>query len=363
MSRKRLGAIDPSAAREVRESAEQSAKESRRAALGTAPPIAQVAGEVGHGIESELARLREENRQLASRTEEFSKAEAEGRLVHRVPLDDIDAQAILRDRSSLDRSAEEWDALKTSLKSNGQQTPVELVPMSDGEKPYGLVTGLRRLSALLELRKETGDTRFDTVLAFVRPPRPTADKLVAMIEENEIRLGISFYERGRICVLAAEADVFPDTEAAIGGLFASSNRNRRYKIRCFATIHEVLGSRLKFPEAIGERLGIAIAQELRSGRGEALVAGLDEWRDALTTSEKEVAFLGEFVGSRGRFAQRRAGRQSPVRAEWKGRDGARVTAVNRDGKVAVTIEGLSDADQKGLERLVIWLGARVQPDR
>lgn len=374
MSRKRLGSIDPSRARDARANAEAEARERRRNALGSGPPIAQMAADVGQNIETEIARLRSENEVLAEKGADHDRAAAEGRIVLSLALADIDPHAILRDRRVLDREGEDWAALKASILARGQQTPVDVIRntgqgQGQGQGPengpaFGLVSGLRRWSVLDELYRETGEARFAHVLAFVRPLDAPVDKLVAMIEENEIRQDTSYFERGRICALAAGQGVFADVDAAIATLFAASNRNRRYKIRAFASLHDQLGDLLVFPEAIGERLGLALVKALRGGSVETLRAHLTGRPSPVATAAGELAVLADFAAGKGAFAE---GPATPLpaspKAEWHGKDGARVRAALRGNKVALTIEGLEDVDQAGLQTLCDWLGGRMTGDK
>lgn len=366
MSRKRLGAIDPSRARDARAEAEAEVRERRRGAMGSGPPIAQMAADVGQSIDAELARLRDENAALAEKGADHDRATAEGRIVLSLALSDIDPHAILRDRRVLDREGEDWAALKASIQARGQQTPVDVIrntgPGAAKGPAFGLVSGLRRWSVLDELYRETGDARFAHVLAFVRPLDAPVDKLVAMIEENEIRQDTSYFERGRICALAAGQGVFGDVDDAIATLFAASNRNRRYKIRAFASLHDLIGDLLVFPEAIGERLGLALVKALRGpGQVDRLRSHLAGRPEPFASAAEELALLSEFAAAKGAFAEGPA-KPAPekLKAEWRGGQGARVRAELRGSKVALTIEGLDGVDEAGLQTLCDWLGGRMQ---
>ena len=125
-------------------------------------------------------------------------------------------------------------------------------------------SGWRRLTALTQLYKETGDARFSTVLALVRRPIDAADAYVAMVEENEIRVGLSYFERARIVSRAVEEGVYVDTKSALNGLFGSGSRAKRSKIKSFLPVVEQIGPHLSYPAAIGERLGLALSQKLRT---------------------------------------------------------------------------------------------------
>ncbi|AVW93587.1 hypothetical protein DA792_21340 (plasmid) [Celeribacter baekdonensis] len=148
------------------------------------PPIAQVAGEAA--VSAALTEL----------TETVARARAEGRIVELLALSDVDKGHLVRDRVHV--QSEDLDALKSSLLTRGQQTPIEVVDRGTGVSPrYGLISGWRRLLALSEIEA-------DQVLAIVRQPKTSSDAYVAMVEENEIRADISFYERARIVVKALE---------------------------------------------------------------------------------------------------------------------------------------------------------------
>ncbi len=218
---------------------------SRSRSLG--PPIAHVAGDAATSAA------------LAEVTAELQSARAEGRMVQSLPLDKIDAAYLVRDR--LGGYDEDMAALRASLKVRGQQTPIEV--LETGQGGFGLISGWRRLTALQQLHTETGDNRFASVLAFVRRPIDAADAYVAMVEENEIRVGLSYYERARIVSRAVEEGVYSGTKQALSSLFGSGSRAKRSKIKSFLPVIEALGPHLSYPAAIGERLGLALSQKIQ----------------------------------------------------------------------------------------------------
>jgi ParB family chromosome partitioning protein len=202
---------------------------------------------------------------LRELADEVSRARAEGRLLQALPLDQVDAGWLVRDRLAVD--VDELSALRDSLRAHGQRAAIEVVDRGAGHSPrYGLISGWRRLTALRELQAEAGEgnTRFDQVLAVLRRPESAGDAYVAMVEENEIRAGLSYYERARIAAKAVEAGVFPTAKIALQRLYASASRARRSKIGSFLTIHHALSDALRFPTAISERLGLALAMRLEA---------------------------------------------------------------------------------------------------
>jgi hypothetical protein len=183
---------------------------------------------------------------------------------------------------------EEMAALRASLRLHGQRTPVEVTPLS-GALPYGLISGWRRLAALKALFAETGEARFSTVQALVRRPDTAADAYVTMVEENEIRVGLSHYERARVAARATERGVFPSEKAALLALFATASRAKRSRIRSFLELYHALEGSLRFPAALPERLGLRLVEAVRAGRGAEIAAAIAAADPA--TPEAEAAAL------------------------------------------------------------------------
>jgi ParB family chromosome partitioning protein len=238
-------------------------------------PIARVAGEA-----SATAALQD----LA---EELRSARDEGRLVQSLPLAAVEVDHLVRDRILLD--PEEMAALRESLRARGQQSPIEVVDLGQGR--YGLISGWRRLTALRELFQETGDARFSAVQALLRRPDGASDAYLAMVEENEIRVGLSHYERARIAAKATDQGVFASDQAALRHLFATASRSKRSKIGSFITLHRALGGVLRFPASIPERLGLALAQALEADAALAPALSGTLTATAPSSAEAEQALL------------------------------------------------------------------------
>lgn len=294
----------------------------------SAPPIAQVSGQ-----SAEAAALRELSAGLQA-------ARDEGRMVVEVPLGDIAPGHLLRDRVALD--AEEIAALKASIAAHGQRIPAEITPLpetGEGAPAYrfGLISGWRRLRALSELHEETGDPRHSTLRALIRPAGAASEAYVAMVEENELRVGLSYYERARVVAEAAARGVFPDQPAALRALFGTASRSKRSKIASFIDIHEQLGDLLRFPAAIPERLGLALVSQLRFGRGTAIRAALRAARPA--TEAAELRLL-ESLAKPPRPDVSRAKQGGEVIAP-----GVALQAARKGRKITLTLsgEGVDDA--------------------
>jgi ParB family transcriptional regulator, chromosome partitioning protein len=212
----------------------------------TRAPIAAIAGDVATSAAFDAVRA------------ELESARADGRMVMALPLGAVEPAYLIRDRIAME--SEDMEALKDSLRRRGQQTPIEVVDLGQGQ--YGLISGARRIKALELLLTETGDTRFSTVQALIRRPDDRSDTYVAMIEENEIRAGLSYYERARIAFKAVEAGVFADDKTALQTLFAGVSFSKRSKIKSFMALVEAFDDVLRFPTQITERTGLALVKAM-----------------------------------------------------------------------------------------------------
>ncbi|MGC9449005.1 ParB/RepB/Spo0J family partition protein [Cereibacter johrii] len=247
---------------------------------GLAPaPISRVTGEA-----AATAALREV-------AEELGAARSEGRLVLRLELDRIEEGWLVRDRIGLE--AEELASLMTSLAAHGQRSPIEVTDMGEGR--FGLISGWRRVTALRRLHAETGEERFATVLALLRRPDTAAAAYVAMVEENEIRAGLSYFERARIAAKAVEAGVFTTDKLALQQLYGSASRAKRSKIGSFLGIYRALEGALRYPSALPERLGLALARRLEEEPAFAASATAALAAAAPESAEAELALIADLL--------------------------------------------------------------------
>lgn len=320
--------------------------------LSGMPPIADIAGQA--------AALNAADAAVA----EIAAARADGRLVIRVALETIDRDHLVRDRLVADD--EEMAALKASIAAHGQRTPVELVDLG-AERPgrYGLISGWRRMAALAALHAETGDGKYAEVLAILRRPEEAADAYIAMVEENEIRVGLSYYERARIAALSAERGAFADAAAAVDALYAAGSKAKRSKIRGFLLIHEVLGAALSFPADIPERLGLSLVQAIRQGGTQALLAALSP---PAATAAAEAAALSRAIqaGGSARASSRRPAQPAGIEAGIEAGIGTEIAPGIRMGwsrpvnAAADDAAGTSAPSQSG-GRVLMLSGPRVTP--
>jgi ParB family chromosome partitioning protein len=261
-------------------------------------PIARLAGDAAAEQGREIERLRE----AAGGARALERAEAEGRVLADVPLGEVDACFLHRDRMARADEDEARRALQASIRANGQRMPVELVRFARetaaGHR-YGLISGFRRFTVLQRLHDETREARYATVRAMIREEAGLAPAFLAMVEENEVRANLSFYERGRVAALATKQGAFPDPDAAIEALFASASPAKRSKIRSFLTIHQTLGDLLSYPEEISERLGLKLARTLRTGDVQAIRQGLSGAETPRHAADEQKLILGIIAGGAG----------------------------------------------------------------
>ncbi|MCC7320350.1 MAG: ParB N-terminal domain-containing protein, partial [Rubellimicrobium sp.] len=298
------------------------------------PPVAHVAGEAA--VRAALDEV----------TGTLRMAEEEGRLVLSLPLAEVAEGHLIRDR--LAATPEAMAELTESLRRRGQQMPIEVADLGPGARPrYGLISGWRRLIALRALAEETGEARFATVLALVRRAGGGAEAYVAMVEENEIRADLSFYERARIVLRAVEAGVFADDRAARRALFASALPAKRSKIRSFQPIVTALDPVLRFPARISEKAGLALSAAMAAdpGLASALVAALSA--TPAPSAEVEAGIIRQVM--RARFSAQETGSEPAHRVDSVS-EGLRLSG----GPGRVTLSG-SAVTAEFVESLSAWV--------
>ena len=246
--RKRLSPVDPA---EI--AAKSPVLETHSAFPASAPPRAMKPAPIADVAQDSAATAA-----LQEVTDTLARAREDGRMVLDLPLAAVDETYLVRDRTRMD--PEEMEALRASIAMRGQQTPIEVAAL-DGER-YGLISGWRRLQALRQLAAEGDGASPGTVQALLRKPDDSADAYLSMIEENEIRVALSYYERARIAARAVEQGVFPTEKKALLTLYRAASRAKRSKIRSFLALVRALDGQLRFPEDIPERLGLTLAQAL-----------------------------------------------------------------------------------------------------
>lgn len=195
--------------------------------------------------------------------------------IHLVPLAEIDDAAIPRDRTQLEPDA--LRELRDSIATHGLRMPVELFELRephDGRR-YGIISGLRRVTAHREIVANLRLRKFDHIAAFIRPLPDLAAGLMAMVEENAIRADLSPWEQGRIATIAVEWRAYDTIEAAIDGLHPTATAVKRTRLRSIARVANVLDGLLTEPERLSLRQLLRIGTALRNGFEEVIVAALE----------------------------------------------------------------------------------------
>ena len=296
-------------------------------------PIADVAGEA-----SSRAALEEVSSAM-------TRARDEGRLILTLPLSEINLGYLVRDRVAVEDA--DMEALKASLLARGQQTPIEVADLGNGR--FGLISGWRRCQALLALAKETDDPQSARVLALLRKPAEMSDAYLAMVEENEIRANLSFFERARIAAKAVEQGVFETDKQALLELFRSASRSKRSKVRSFLSVVKALDGHLTQPQAIGERLGLQLSKRLDADPEFADGLRRDLAAVPNPTAEAEAAILNGALTVK---AESTKPQKAPDWRDHKVRPG--LTLRDYQGKDYVEIRGAGmNADLR--IRLLQWL--------
>jgi ParB/RepB/Spo0J family partition protein len=298
---------------------------------------------------ADVARDASSTAALNELSDTMARAREEGRMVVDLPLDQIVTDHLVRDRLVVDET--EMQVLKTSLRSRGQQTPVEVMKLGDGR--YGLISGWRRCRALAEIAEEDRNSE-PTVLALLRRPEEASEAYLAMVEENEIRVDLSYFERARIVAKAVEEGVFSTERTALQMLFRAASRAKRSKIGSFLPVVRALDGALRFPQGLGERLGLSLAQSLNEDPGFAdrltarlAAAGID-------SQEAETAVLTKALAAQNQSLK--------VGSETKSKDaepafrdetiGAFTLRRHRDGTLSILGAAWPDKLEPDLKRLL-----------
>ena len=208
------------------------------------PPIAQVSAQAAStAAMTELSDM-------------VTEARASGRLLEALPLEAIEMHNILRDRMGM--YGEELEVLVASLRARGQSTPIEVTPLPDQPGRYGLISGYRRMAALRKLAAE--DPAFGTVKAQVISHGSAQAAYVAMVEENEVRVDLSPYERAHMVVRALENGLFSDEKDALQTLYEHVTRSKRSRIKALMPLVRAFGDSLRHPAHLSERIGLALVK-------------------------------------------------------------------------------------------------------
>ena len=189
--------------------------------------------------------------------------------IHQIPLAAILTDALPRDRATLEPAA--LAELQNSIATDGLRQPIEVWRLSTpapnengGVSEYGLISGLRRLTATRNLAKYRPEA-YPTIPAFLRTPKDIPAALAAMVAENEIRADPSPWDKGRILVQVVEEGHFPTLDAAVTALHPNAPRQKRARLRACASVVQELDGQITTPDRLTENRLLRLASSLRGG--------------------------------------------------------------------------------------------------
>lgn len=261
-------------------------RDETRPKSGSMAPIASIAAEAAEEMDVVGSETRARLAKAETEAQAFETARAEGLVILEIPLDQINPDAIFRDRMIMVQS--ELDELRASILRNGLRLPIEVFRTKGANKPFGLLSGYRRLKVMQGIFDDMQLEKFSKIKAIIREPDTSGARFAAVVEENEVRASISHYERGRYAALTVGNGVFENVEAAVDALFPFASKAKRSKVRSFAMIFEEIGDMLQFGDMMTEKQGLRIASALRGGAANTL-------RDALADGQLIEHFKDEWT--------------------------------------------------------------------
>lgn len=190
--------------------------------------------------------------------------------ITRLPLDQIDANALPRDRLTLD--APDLAALQDSIATEGLRQPVEVFPIH-GPQPWGLISGLRRLTAFRAL-DALRPGAYATIPAFIRQPADVPTALALMVSENEIRAPVTPWEKGALLLTTTRYGLFANPESAADALYPALSRQARSRLRGFAQVVQTLDGLLTDPRTLSTARMDRLAAACRAGLDDLMIETL-----------------------------------------------------------------------------------------
>ncbi len=261
-------------------------------------PMGKAVREAAESLTETTESKLEQRRQNAAEAKAFREAQADGRVLLSLGLEEVHTDDLPRDRLELEAvaSSDEMEELKSSIRARGQKEPVEVYLGDDGR--YQLKKGWRRFTALSQLLEETGDPDFKSIVARIADVAEVRiARYIDMVEENVVREDLTFAEMAQVALTAAQDPRISedDPEQLVGRLYASLHKMKRSYIRAFVFLLEQLEDAVQFPKSISRNLGADVARVLKTGQGdvEVLKASL---RD-VGSPQAQAACLEEFVQS------------------------------------------------------------------
>lgn len=321
-------------------------------------PMGVAVRETAEVLQNSTEAMVEQRRQNAADARAYRVARDEGRVLIHLGLDEVHIDDLPRDRIDLDAVAasDEMEELKSSIRARGQKEPIEVYRDAGGR--IQLKKGWRRLTALRQLWRETGDDRFARVVARDGgAAEERVDLYIDMVEENLIREDLTFAEMAQIAIDAAgdATTGLSDVEAAVGRLYASLHKMKRSYIRSFTVLLQVLGDDLPYPKAVSRNLGVEVARRLKEDGAD--VDGLRTLLAGVGTAEQQNAALAVFAGGE---RVERVPQSAAPKEKFEFRCGAaKVTARAGECRIKAKID-FPSLDRAVLERAVQAFNAVIE---
>ncbi|WP_426036160.1 hypothetical protein [Cypionkella sp. TWP1-2-1b2] len=164
--------------------------------------------------------------------------------------------------------------------------PVEVWKLSQptDQFRYGLISGLRRLTAHQRLATLRQNGSFTQIAAFLRSPETIPQAMADMVAENEIRSETSPCGKAATLLAATRVGIFDTLDDATQTLHASASRQKRARLRAFAEVVEDLEDAIATPERLTGRQMHRLSAALRAGLSKLIHLTLrDHRRSALPT--------------------------------------------------------------------------------
>lgn len=315
-------------------------------------PMGAAVREAASSLNESTENLVEQRRQNAADAREFRKARTEGRVLVALRLGDVRTDDLPRDRTDLTSVAnsDEMEELKSSIRERGQKEPIEVYPDAAGH--LQLKKGWRRLTALRQLSEETGDARFNVVMARIAGAQSgRIDLYIDMVEENVIREDLSFAEMAQVAITASLDPGLEglDPDALVGRLYGALHKMKRSYIRSFVFLLTELGASLRHPKAVSRNLGAEVARRLKETP--AAASDLRAALDAATGEAEQLRALTSFLEAPvPALPPRSAPRPKSVKYEFHVGE-AKVTARKGECRILSRTD-FSAVDRRVLERAI-----------
>ncbi len=188
-----------------------------------------------------------------------------------IPTAEILDNALLRDRTALDPVA--LDELTRSIAADGLRQPVEIWTLSTPTETqrYGLIAGLRRLTACRALGHAT-------IPAFLRTPQSVPHAMAQMVAENDIRTNPTPWETGLLLANCMAEALFPTLDEVIAALHPHASRQKRSRLRSLALVAEELDGTIATPTQLTTGQMEQLATALRTSAAPLIHQILTETR-------------------------------------------------------------------------------------